>query len=185
MCLVLINESKLANKFLCEIRENISKGQPLPSDFKDSSNPNISKRPSLGALRTRDKIIASGAYEVPKFRPTKDFKSRDQEKDRLASIFTYGEDLKIEKARPTKNSEEKSARISRFDELFDELQDRQTFLEEMRSLGKAADYEAKIQSEISQIIREMEEIDKHENAVLAQLQQNDRSGLHQHQTDAS
>ncbi|VDK37569.1 unnamed protein product [Taenia asiatica] len=39
----LINDSKLANKFRCEIRENISKGQPLPSDFKDSPNPNISK----------------------------------------------------------------------------------------------------------------------------------------------
>ncbi|KAL5106528.1 V-type proton ATPase 21 kDa proteolipid subunit [Taenia crassiceps] len=160
-------------------------GQPLPSDFKASSNPNTSRRTCLGALRTHDKIIASGAYEVPKFRPTKDFYSRDQEKDRLASILAYGGDFKSEKVGSTKTTEEKSVRINRFDELFVELQDRRVFLEEMRSLGKAADYEAQIQSEIAQIIREMEEVDKSENALLAQLQQNDHSRLHKQQTDAN
>ncbi|EUB58742.1 V-type proton ATPase proteolipid subunit [Echinococcus granulosus] len=145
----------------------------------------VCKRPTLGALRTRDEIIASGAYEIPKPRLAKEFKSREEEKERLASIFAYGEDLKIEKTRSARTAEEKSACISRFDELFDELRDRQTFLEEMRRLGKAADYKTQIQSEISQIVHEMEEIDKRENAALAQLQQKDHLRLYQRQTDAN
>ncbi|CDS43657.1 hypothetical protein EmuJ_001144900 [Echinococcus multilocularis] len=187
----LINDSKLANKFRCEIRDKLTKGQPLPSTFKDSVKSKTqncaqsNKRPTLGALRTRDKIIASGAYELPKPRLAKEFKSREEEKKRLASIFAYGEDLKIEKTRSARTAEENSACISRFDELFDELRDRQTFLEEMRRLGKAADYKTQIQSEISQIVNEMEEIDKRENSALAQLRQKDHSRLYQRQTDAN
>lgn len=69
--------------------------------------------------------------------------------------------------------------------MFNELQDRRAFLEEMRSLGKGADYEAQVNSEISQIIKEMEEIDKQENTMLAQLQQSDHLRLHQNHTDAN
>lgn len=46
--------------------------------------------------------------------------------------------------------------------VFNELQDRHLFLEEMRNLGRASNYEAQIQSEISQTVREMEQIHNRE-----------------------
>ncbi|VDM30513.1 unnamed protein product [Hydatigera taeniaeformis] len=55
----------------------------------------------------------------------------------------------------------------------------------MRSLGKAPEYEAQIQSQMHRIVQEMEEIDKHENAALAQLKLKSRSDLHQNQTGAN
>lgn len=45
-----------------------------------------------------------------------DFKSRDQEKNRLASIFAYGEDFTIEEVGSTETTGEIPAQISRFDE---------------------------------------------------------------------
>ncbi|VUZ42765.1 unnamed protein product, partial [Hymenolepis diminuta] len=87
-----------------------------------------------------------------------------QEKSRLASIFAFGEDLGKKKLQD--KEETPVPKLSRFDELFNELQDRQFFLEEMRSMGRASAYEGQIQSEISQIIREMEQIDKRESEKL-------------------
>uniref|UniRef100_A0A0R3TKU6 Rbsn domain-containing protein n=1 Tax=Rodentolepis nana TaxID=102285 RepID=A0A0R3TKU6_RODNA len=119
-------------------------------------------------LRSREAIIASGAYDPPKYRPIKDFSNRDQEKNRLASIFAFGEDLTKKKIQDGEKSP--SPKLSRFDELFNELQDRQSFLEEMRSLGKSSAYDSQIQSEISQIIKEMELIDKCESEKLLYIQ---------------
>ncbi|VUZ42764.1 unnamed protein product, partial [Hymenolepis diminuta] len=96
----LIAECNLANKYRCEIREQIAKGKPLPLEFKgtkisDLPKPIESNKRSASShgLRSRQAIIASGAYDPPKYRPIKDFKNRDQEKSRLASIFAFGEDL--------------------------------------------------------------------------------------------
>ncbi|KAM3172092.1 hypothetical protein ACTXT7_015270 [Hymenolepis weldensis] len=118
---------------------------------------------SFNGLRSRQAIIASGAYDPPKYRPIK-----DQEKNRLVSIFAFGEDLGKKKLQD--KEETPVPKLSRFDELFNELEDRQSFLEEMRSLGKAYAYEGQIQSEISQIIKEMEQIDKRESEKLLTTQ---------------
>nr|CDS26854.1 expressed protein [Hymenolepis microstoma] len=123
---------------------------------------------SLLGRRSREAIIASGAYDPPKYRPIKNFNNRDQEKNRLASILAFGEDLSKKKLQDSK--ETPSPKLSRFDELFNELQDRLSFLEEMRNLGKSSAYDNQIQSEISQIIKEMEHIDKCESEKLLTIQ---------------
>jgi len=49
-----------------------------------------------------------------------------------------------------------------------EIEERKSFLEEMEKLGQGKHYRPIISSQISQLIREMEVIDKHRTAVLEQ-----------------
>lgn len=77
-------------------------------------------------LRSREAIIASGAYEPPEYRPIKgfqhifsfkmstDIRNRDQEKHRLASIFEFGEYMNSNKDQA--KVECLVPKLSRFDE---------------------------------------------------------------------
>ncbi|VDL92148.1 unnamed protein product [Schistocephalus solidus] len=86
-------------------------------------------------------------------------KDREVEKERLSNIFAYGSDLakefekfKAEKARRREAAtKSEQVEIDRFDELFEELKDRQRFLDEMYKLGRGREYAPMIETEISQV----------------------------------
>ncbi|XP_013910400.1 PREDICTED: UPF0193 protein EVG1 [Thamnophis sirtalis] len=115
-------------------------------------------------LRPAEICRAGNAYIREKFKPqaTRDL---EKEKERLQNILATGKDKVEKKTRPVK-IEETVQEMDRFDELVNEIQDRQNFLAEMEALGQSKVYQGIIQTEISQMLREMEMIDKQRTAEL-------------------
>lgn len=87
----------------------------------------------------------------------------DKDKEKFANMMAYGMDLDptATKARPrTPSPIPPEEERDRFQELVDQIHERKEFLNKMTALGKGKDYKTLIQTEISQRIREMEEIDR-------------------------
>nr|XP_008118507.1 PREDICTED: UPF0193 protein EVG1 isoform X2 [Anolis carolinensis] len=91
----------------------------------------------------------------------------EKEKERLQNILATGKDKKMKKPQkqPVK-VEEEVPELDRFDELVNEIQDRQKFLAEMEGLGQGKLYHGMILTEISQKLHEMELIDKQRSTEL-------------------
>ncbi|RTG82191.1 uncharacterized protein DC041_0006615 [Schistosoma bovis] len=107
------------------------------------------------------------------------------EKLRLAHLMTYGEEptwkslqndqikdgrleylgrriLKYPKTdgdNDDYNNKQIETNKDRFEELIDEINERSEFLTQMRKLGRLKEYQTTVETEISQLIREMEQID--------------------------
>ncbi|TNN05598.1 UPF0193 protein EVG1 isoform 1 [Schistosoma japonicum] len=142
------------------------------------------KRPQR---RTRSLIELSGAYDPVPYRPSPNaLNTGASEKLRLAHLMTYGEEPTW---KSLKNDQIKDGRLEylsrrilkypkvddndcyddqkkiessnkdRFEELIDEINERREFLAQMESFGRAKEYRTPIETEISQLIREMEMID--------------------------
>lgn len=115
-----------------------------------------------------------GAFDKPDYTPMPNTKGKDNErqKDRLANIMAFGEDIdpkkKKQMARP-KGPVNDEPDIDRFDELQLEIDERRNFLSEMEKHGQGAKFRPLIETEISQKIREMELIDKKRTAELERL----------------
>ncbi|XP_042324590.1 UPF0193 protein EVG1 [Sceloporus undulatus] len=177
---VMMQESRLTNFQQRHLVNCMKQGDSLPL----RCNPTSSKEPQIpksvspskdflsispyGRSHRRPAEIcqAGDAYTREKFRPqaTRDL---EKEKERLQNIFAKGKD-KIRKKtqkQPVK-VEEDVPELDRFDELVNEIQDRQKFLAEMEALGQGKSYHGIILTEISQKLREMEIIDKQRSAEL-------------------
>ncbi|XP_070612275.1 UPF0193 protein EVG1 isoform X1 [Erythrolamprus reginae] len=117
-------------------------------------------------LRPAEICRAGDAYSREKFKPqaTRDL---EKEKEKLQNILATGKG-KVEKKTKKKpvKVEETVSELDRFDELVNEIQDRQNFLSEMEALGQGKVYQGIIQTEISQKLREMEVIDKQRTAEV-------------------
>ncbi|CAH8574700.1 unnamed protein product [Heterobilharzia americana] len=153
---------------------------------KKTNKSNGPHRPLRPHKRTKSLIELSGAYDpVPYHPPPLTLNTGPSEKLRLAHLMTYGEEPTVNSL---KNDEIKDGRLeylsrrilkypkvdddigrddrnesenykNRFEELRDEVEERRQFLVQMESLGRAKEYRASIETEISKLIREMEEID--------------------------
>uniref|UniRef100_A0A2K6S6Z9 Chromosome 22 open reading frame 23 n=1 Tax=Saimiri boliviensis boliviensis TaxID=39432 RepID=A0A2K6S6Z9_SAIBB len=84
----------------------------------------------------------------------------EKEKQRLQNIFATGKDPeeRKRKARP-RRQEAPAPEQDRFEELVKEIQERKEFLADMEALGQGKRYRGIILAEISQKLREMEDID--------------------------
>jgi len=114
-------------------------------------------------IRLHEDIEASGCYEREQYRTVPCTVRTDKDKEKLANLMAYGMDLDptAAKARPrTPSPIPPEEERDRFQELVDEVYERKAFLDKMTALGKAKDYKTLIDTEISQRIREMEEIDR-------------------------
>lgn len=116
-------------------------------------------------IRLQEDISASGCYEREQYRTVPCNIRTDKDKEKFANLMAYGMDLDptttTNKARPRTPSpipDEESR--DRFQELVDEIHERKQFLDKMTALGKGKNYKTLIETEISQRIREMEEIDR-------------------------
>ncbi|KAH8857749.1 UPF0193 protein EVG1 like [Schistosoma japonicum] len=179
----LVNESKLANFYRHSISEAIKNGESLNPDGILISS--VGKRPLLDqkAKRTKRHKV-DGVHDSKTSRHA--LNTGASEKLRLAHLMTYGEEP-IWKS--SKNDQIKDGRLEylsrrilkypkvddndcyddqkkiessnkdRFEELIDEINERREFLAQMESFGRAKEYRTPIETEISQLIREMEMID--------------------------
>ncbi|XP_062839036.1 UPF0193 protein EVG1 isoform X2 [Anolis carolinensis] len=177
---VMMQESKLTSFQQRHLTNCMKRGDPLPVHC----NPTSSREPqvpkcvsppkafiSIGPygrphLRPAQNCQAGDAYMREKFRPqpTRDL---EKEKERLQNILATGKDKKMKKPQkqPVK-VEEEVPELDRFDELVNEIQDRQKFLAEMEGLGQGKLYHGMILTEISQKLHEMELIDKQRSTEL-------------------
>ncbi|XP_078388260.1 UPF0193 protein EVG1 isoform X1 [Cetorhinus maximus] len=187
---VMMQESKL-NKFQQrQLNRRLQEGDALPV----SCNPNCSKAsappplppaPSIRVhpsskphLRPAESCRAGDAYQRERFRP-RPTRNLEKEKQRLQNLMATGKDDPVPNHKPKpKKKEEEAQEIDRFEEckcfghrasatkVCNEIEERRVFLEQMESLGQGKDFRAIIQTEISQKIREMEEIDRRRNNEL-------------------
>ncbi|KAF6117683.1 hypothetical protein HJG60_001796 [Phyllostomus discolor] len=92
----------------------------------------------------------------------------EKEKRRLQNIFAMGKDKGERKRKPPPTKQQKSPvpEPDRFEELVKEIQERKEFLADMEALGQGRQYRGIILAEISQKLREMEDIDHQRSAKL-------------------
>ncbi|CAO2601652.1 UPF0193 protein EVG1 homolog [Lemmus lemmus] len=90
----------------------------------------------------------------------------EKEKRRLQNIFATGKDIEERKTAPRVQQEDPAPELDRFEELVKEVQDRKEFLAAMEALGQGKQYRGIILAEISQKIREMEDIDRSRSEKL-------------------
>ncbi|XP_034843430.1 UPF0193 protein EVG1 isoform X1 [Mirounga leonina] len=186
---VMMKESKLTNFQQRHIMDTMKSGFPpptaphpnLPAPGGDTlplrCSPTSSQRvlpskqpasdiylpPILAArphLRPASLCQARGAYSREPFRPQAP-RDLEKEKRRLQNIFATGKDSEERKKKPPPVQQEDSApEPDRFEELVKEIQERKEFLAGMEALGQGRQYRGIILAEISQKLREMEDIDR-------------------------
>uniref|UniRef100_A0A8C8YS09 Chromosome 22 open reading frame 23 n=1 Tax=Prolemur simus TaxID=1328070 RepID=A0A8C8YS09_PROSS len=155
-----------------ETCELLRGGDTLPLQCSPTSSQRVSSSkqpaspiylpPILAAhshLRPASVCRANGAYSREQFRPqaTRDL---EKEKRRLQSILATGKDSEERKRKaPPVPQEDPAPELDRFEELMKEIQDRRDFLADMEALGQGKQYRGIILAEISQKLREMEDID--------------------------
>ncbi|KAM9315260.1 UPF0193 protein EVG1 [Pholidichthys leucotaenia] len=134
---------------------------PSPSSHQSKLMP---KYPSTHTRRRSAESCRSGnGYQREKFHPgpTRDL---EKEKRRLQNILAGEEELtvasshKAQKSPMCRNPE--VSEIDRFQEVLNEIEERQQFLADMASLGQEKQYINTINTEISQKIRELEMLEK-------------------------
>ncbi|XP_021072565.1 UPF0193 protein EVG1 isoform X2 [Mus pahari] len=175
---VMMKESKLTNFQQRHIMDTMKRGAPLPLQCDPTSSQRGSpSRKAASAiylppilathshLRPASLCQANGAYSREQFKPqaTRDL---DKEKRRLQNIFATGKDKEERKKVPLVRQEDPAPELDRFDELVKEIQDRKEFLAAMEALGQGRQYRGIILAEISQKLREMEDIDRRRSKEL-------------------
>ncbi|CAD5122177.1 DgyrCDS10623 [Dimorphilus gyrociliatus] len=177
-----MQESRLTSFQQRQLNDALKNGQALPvrcnptSSAKKQSKqvvtlpkgPRVDPRKLNSGTRKLKEITSSGAYERDRYNPEpiNQFKIRD--KERLQNIMAFGEDVKPptledlkERLRQAQESDEnRRHRKDRFEELYEEVEERKSFLDRMESIGKGKEYRHIINTEISRLIREMEVIDR-------------------------
>ncbi|KAI3387982.1 hypothetical protein SNEBB_004409 [Seison nebaliae] len=182
----LMKEAKLSNVQRKEINDSIKNGSGLPKTLKSNQYHRQRQKPSgdnndvkmnyNGKRRNLSSIVQSGAFQVDPYHSVK-IPSRNKEKEKFSKIMEYGreavdeQEAQLRRKSPNKdtispsenrnNSRDKDDDdlYGRFDELTKEIEDRKNFLIEMVELGEGEKYRNKIETEISQRVREMQEID--------------------------
>ncbi|CAG5129319.1 unnamed protein product [Candidula unifasciata] len=181
----MMRESKLTNLQQRHIERTLKEGGNLPTNVLATSSKSESlKRKShaplpkvlnpricSGGIRTKDTMQAMGAFEKPEYTPSVTCTRSCREKEKLANIMAYGEDkpqIQVKRKQVVK-IETPPPLPDRFDELQNEIRERQEFLKDMEALGQGDKYRTIIATEISQKIREMEVIDKKRSIELQKM----------------
>ena len=136
-----------------------------------SSGPKVVKASNTDVPRRRKKsdIEASGFYRRDEYRPPKKKEIGEKDKEALLFRMAYGRDppslpdvaeiLHKRAAQQHRGSaKEEASQAQRFEELREEVSERKAFMEEARLLGISGRYEAVVNCEIAQKIKEMERI---------------------------
>ncbi|CAL1536661.1 unnamed protein product [Lymnaea stagnalis] len=179
----MMKESKLTNFQQRHLQQTLKGGGYLPTQVAPTSSKTENRKlknkaplpkvlnPKVytGGVRTKSTMQAMGAFEKPEYVPARGAMRSIREKERLANIMAYGEDKPKVSAKHPPIEIESPAPRDRFDELQSEIEDRQSFLKEMEAIGKGDKYRTIIATEISQLVREMELIDKKRSAQLQTL----------------
>eukprot|EP00741_Cyanophora_paradoxa_P025727 tig00000388_g24826.t1 len=105
--------------------------------------------------------IRREAEPPPVYRPRPAKYNSAKEKDRLQFKNEFGQTREEMAAAAAANPRVSSAPepVDRFDEVVMEIEERERFLEEMRGMGAAHQYEATIKGEVAELVRELRAID--------------------------
>ncbi|KAK1155393.1 hypothetical protein AOXY_G27216 [Acipenser oxyrinchus oxyrinchus] len=177
---LMMQESRLTSFQQRQLNDRMKKGDSLPlkcnptsSDDQKAPPPAPAPIKSLGVagkpqLRSAELCRSGNAYEREKFRP-RPIRDQEKEKRRLQNLLATGQDAPENKPRKSSAPPEPEPERDRFQEVLDEISERQQFLEDMAALGRGRQYEALISTEISQKIRELEIIDKERSSELRKM----------------
>lgn len=94
---------------------------------------------------------------------------QEKEKRQLQNLFSTGQKDVGPTHSQRDSTERKEQQMDRFQEVLDEIEERKQFLEDMTALGKGPQYQQLINTEISQKIRELEEIDRKRSEEISTL----------------
>ncbi|KAM9769851.1 UPF0193 protein EVG1 isoform 1-T4 [Menidia menidia] len=154
---VIKEESRLTNLKRKEVVRSSEGEAALPravvcTDF-------VQRPPSLRPLRRSAESCQSGnSYEREMFRPGP-ARDLEKEKRRLQSIFATGkEESRVPKKPPASSQPEASEERDRYQEIMMEIEERKQFLADMAALGQEREYAIIINTQISQRIRELEQL---------------------------
>ncbi|XDV36072.1 hypothetical protein PO909_005922 [Leuciscus waleckii] len=188
---LMMQKSGLTDFQQKQINNQLKNGGALPLTFtpveqkKVQSEPRVSRVTSLMGhqlRRSAERCSAGDNYKREKFQPSA---TRDLEKEKriLQNVISTGK----KDAGPTHSQRDSTERrvqqIDRFQEVLDEIEDRRQFLEEMIALGKGDQYQHLINTEISQKICELEEIDRKRSEELRTLNLNGKEELQSKEMD--
>ncbi|CAC5417762.1 UPF0193 protein EVG1,UPF0193 protein EVG1 homolog [Mytilus coruscus] len=180
----MMQESRLTSTQQRNLEKSLRSGGTLPlqcppthtNKNKEVAKP-MKQSKVLNQVRTKDQIEASGAYEKTDYTPAHNSMGRDNEKNkqRLANIMAFGEDIDPhDKKKKKLQVQIQEPPVDRFDELQAEIDERRGFLREMEGLGQGGKYRTVIETEVSQLIREMELIDKKRSKELERMMEEDK-----------
>lgn len=176
----MMQESRLTSFQQRQLNDRMKKGDSLPLKCNPTSSDDQKAPPpapvpikALGVsgkpqLRSAELCRSGNAYEREKFRP-RPIRDQEKEKRRLQNLLATGQDAPENKPRKRSAPTEPEPERDRFQEVLDEISERQQFLEDMAALGRGRQYEALISTEISQKIRELEIIDKERSSELRKM----------------
>ncbi|XP_037093677.1 UPF0193 protein EVG1-like [Pollicipes pollicipes] len=169
---VLMEETRVPKAQQRLFQQSLRSGQPLPTFDRSVRHRPRPSRPaprerteSTCGRRSQDTISRLESGQPPVYRPVPG-RDRDAERERLAYVMTHGRDElplagAADSAEPD-NSGGPPEPPDRFEELWREVEERQQFLQEMRQLGRADEYEAVIRGEVARIVKEMEQLQREE-----------------------
>lgn len=172
-----MQESRLTDFQQRQINNQLKNGGALPVTFnvtsleqkKVQSEPRVARGTSLighQQRRSAERCCAGDNYKREQFQPsaTRDL---EKEKRRLQNVLSTGQKDAGLTHSQRDSTERREQQIDRFQEVLDEIEDRRQFLEEMMALGKGHQYQHLINTEISQKICELEEIDRTRSEELS------------------
>ncbi|PNW83903.1 hypothetical protein CHLRE_04g216150v5 [Chlamydomonas reinhardtii] len=114
-------------------------------------------------------ILRDTPYERDLFVGGAPVTDREAEKDRLSKLMELGAkgaaEMDARMAAMRKEAKERAAKAARvdvkeakIDQIVDEIQERLTFLESMKGLGRGAEYERQIRTEVAVRLKELEKL---------------------------
>ncbi|XP_043210113.1 UPF0193 protein EVG1 homolog [Amphibalanus amphitrite] len=167
---LLMEETRVPKQQQRLFEQSLRSGQPLPAPAR--RGPRGGRRPVAvsvcktdngGGRRTRDTItrLENEHGSPPAYRP-RPGRDRDAERERLAYVMTHGRQQPGEDMSPSEEPERTPPQEDRFEELWQEVEERRQFLAEMRQLGRGEQYEPIIRGEVARLVQEMEELQKQE-----------------------
>ncbi|XP_051753507.1 UPF0193 protein EVG1 [Ctenopharyngodon idella] len=182
---LMMQESRLTDFQQRQINNQLKNGGALPLTFTPLEQKKVQPEPRVSRLtslighqqrRSAERCSAGDNYKREQFQPsaTRDL---EKEKRRLQNVLSTGQTDAGPTHSQRDSTERREQQIDRFQEVLDEIEDRRQFLEEMMTLGKGHQYEHLINTEISQKICELEDIDRKRSEELRTLNLNGKEEL--------
>ncbi|XP_055845568.1 UPF0193 protein EVG1 homolog [Episyrphus balteatus] len=171
---MLMEESKLSMQIRKQINYHLRNGNPLPPPLPTKSAPKnmddnsralyIIHRAHAAKRKSLNAIVASGAYEMPRYRPNPDGKvPSNKAKLKLQEVMSgirQSESCLKPKKRPGLLEEQEYDPEELINELLDQISERADWLAEMEELGEGKKYREDIKSQIADRLRKIKSLEK-------------------------
>ncbi|KAM7359151.1 UPF0193 protein EVG1 homolog [Cochliomyia hominivorax] len=173
---LLMKESKMTMLMRKQIDYHLRNGQPLPKP--EPPRPLMSKDPDKEALeilqrahnakrKTLREIKASGAYDMPIYRPKPDDKMCSQKAKKILQEAMSGLRISETNLKPKKREKIKNdIKVTEediIDELLQQINERAEWLAEMEELGEGKRYRDEIREQIAQRLRQIKALETKRN----------------------